>query len=275
MKKIDIHCHTTNRKLSDMLVEDASLDSLMGEMYNHDVEKTVVLATYFPHKQSGISNFRLANWINNNPKFVMFGSLDFEHYFYQGYNELEEMADRKMIKGIKIYTGYQEIELESDNFEKVVDLAREYSLPLMFHCGYSYASMRKYGKIAITKVLCPGDIEPVACDNRDVNFILSHLGKPSFDKLRQVVKENSNVYTDISGIIDSKYHAHEIPMCVDQIKSILYEAGPKKLLFGTDFPVQTHEHSIRFIEESMDKFSLDDKQDVYYNNALRVFGKHF
>ena len=117
MKKIDIHCHTTKRKLKDMIIEDASLDVLMNEMYKHDIEKTVVLATYFPHKQSGISNFRLANWIYNNPKFVMFGSLDFEHYFYQGYNELEEMADKKMIKGIKIYTGYQEINLGSDKFE--------------------------------------------------------------------------------------------------------------------------------------------------------------
>jgi len=270
MKKIDIHCHSTNRKLKDMLVEDASLDALMNEMYKHDIEKTVVLATYFPHKQSGISNFRLSNWIENNPKFVMFGSLDFEHYFYQGYNELEEMADKDMIKGIKIYTGYQEIDLNSDKFSKVVDLARDYSLPLMFHCGYSYASMRKYGKIAITRVLSPGDIEPVAKANEDVNFILSHLGKPSFDNTREVITHNSNVYTDMSGIIDSKYHAHEIPMCVDQIKSILYEAGPKKLLFGTDFPVQTHEHSIRFIEESMKDFNSEDKQNVYYENAKRL-----
>jgi uncharacterized protein len=270
VKKIDIHCHTTNRKLKDMLVEDASLDELMGKMYEHNVEKTVVLATYFPHKQSGVSNFRLANWIDNNPKFVMFGSLDFEHYFYQGYNELEEMADKKMMKGIKIYTGYQEIDLKSDKFSKVVDLARKYDLPMMFHCGYSYASMRKYGKMAITTVLSPGEIAPIAKKNEDVNFILSHLGKPSFDNTREVITKNSNVYTDMSGIIDSKYHAHEIPMCVEQIKQMLYEAGPKKLLFGTDFPVQTHEHSIRFIEESMKEFSLEDKHEVYYGNAKRL-----
>ena len=48
------------------------------------------------------------------------------------------------------------------------------------------------------------------------------------------------------------------------------ECGPKRLLFGTDFPVQTHEDSILLIEESMKTYSDQDKQDVYHDNAARI-----
>lgn len=49
----------------------------------YEIEKTVLLATYFPHKESSISNFRLYDWIRDNKRFLMFGSLDFDHFFYQ------------------------------------------------------------------------------------------------------------------------------------------------------------------------------------------------
>ncbi|MBI1968550.1 hypothetical protein HYS49_01435, partial [Candidatus Woesearchaeota archaeon] len=84
MKKIDIHCHTTPRKLENMAVASASLDAIAGKMREHDIEKTVLLASYFPHKQSGISNYRLHHWITDrsdwyggHSDFCMFGSLDF------------------------------------------------------------------------------------------------------------------------------------------------------------------------------------------------------
>lgn len=93
MKKIDCHCHTSNRIIKDVVDSDASLTRILMYMDKYDIEKTAVLATYFPHKGSGISNFRLWDWIQNNQdRFVMFGSLDFEYYFYQGLNELKEMS---------------------------------------------------------------------------------------------------------------------------------------------------------------------------------------
>ena len=92
MKKIDMHCHTSPREIEGIIPKSATIAQITAEMKKHEIERTVLLATYFPHKGSGISNFRLHDWIEGNKKFLMFGSLDFEHYFYQGYNELEEMC---------------------------------------------------------------------------------------------------------------------------------------------------------------------------------------
>ena len=48
------------------------------------------------------------------------------------------------------------------------------------------------------------------------------------------------------------------------------EVGQKKLLFGTDYPVQTHNDSVYMIEEAMKGFGQMDKKDVYYNNAHNI-----
>ncbi len=274
MKKIDIHCHTTNRKLEDV-AEGATLDVIARKMWGYDIEKTVLLATYFPHKTSGISNYRMLHWIKKAKKegmdgFCMFGSLDFEFYFYQGLNELEELAYEGNIKGIKIYTSYQNVDLKSDNFKKVADVASKYSLPIMFHAGYSFSTMRKLGREAVTVIAKASDIEPVARANPNINIILSHMAKPDYNGLIEVMKRNNNIYTDMSGMIDSKRDRDQIPAIVEAITRVLYECGPKKVMFGTDFPVQTYEDSMFFIERAMRNFSEKDKEDVYYSNAAKI-----
>jgi predicted TIM-barrel fold metal-dependent hydrolase len=270
MKKIDIHCHTTNRKVPGTIPKSATIEQITKEMESNEVVLTNLLATYFPHKSSGVSNYRLHNWIKDNPKFCMFGSLDFEHYFYQGINELEELTENKLIKGIKIYTCYQEIDLAGKEFNQVVQLAGKYSLPMMFHVGYSYAAKRKYGKISVATLVKPNDLDEIIAENSSVNFILSHMGKPFFDELIDVVKKYDNVYTDMSGLVDSKYDSKLIPGSLEGVRKFLGECGPSRLLFGTDFPVQTYEDSINFIEKGMEGYSVSDKSKVYYENATKL-----
>lgn len=270
MKKIDIHCHVSPRKIEGVIPKSATLSAISTEMKRHDIEKTVVLATYFPHKGSGISNFRLYDWVRTSKKFLMFGSLDFENYFYQGYNELEEMCQRGLIAGIKVYTCYQEIDVMSDKFKMLMTLARDYRLPVMFHTGYSYATKRKYGRDTVGTPHDAGTLEVVAKHYPETKFIFSHMSKPFFHKMVRVAKENDNVFTDMSGLIDSAYDQKEIKICIEEIKTFVGECGPEKLLFGTDFPVQTHEHSIHFIEKAVR--SEEDKQKIYYTNAVQILG---
>lgn len=268
MKKIDIHCHTTNRIIKDIIPKSANIEAVLANMDMHEIETTVLMASYFPHKSSGISNFRLLHWIKDHPQLCMYGSLDFEFYFHQGLNELNELAESQLIKGIKIYTGYQNI--ESGKLKKVLDIAREYSLPIAFHTGVSYSAFKKYGKLAITKIFKPDDMETIARENSDLTFILCHMGKPFFDDTIKAIKAQNNIYTDVSGLIASTDDRTEIPRSIEAIQKFLGECGPKKLIFGTDFPVQTHEDSINFIEESMKNYSSEDKTDVYYNNAKKI-----
>jgi len=74
----------------------------------------------------------------------------------------------------------------------------------------------------------------------------------------------------MSGLIASRHDREEIPDGVNAVRSFLEQVGPGKMLFGTDFPVQTHEDSVYFVEEGMKGFSEKEKGDVYYNNARRL-----
>ena len=269
IRKIDIHAHITNRMLDRIVQTSAWKDTLKDEMKKYNVEKTAVLASYFPHKGTGISNYRLYDWVRDEKSLVMFGSLDFEHYFYQGYNELEELAQKKRIGGIKLYTTYQNIDFKSDKMNKLVDLASFYKLPMMFHSGPPHAES-KYDS-NFSRLFNPMELAELA-QNTDVNFIVSHMDTYNFESLIDVLKLCKNVYTDMSGLYDSRYEQDEFIPSVNLIKTLLNKVGSQKLLFGTDFPVQTHEDSVNLIEEAMKNYSSEDKKMVYYDNAKKILG---
>lgn len=272
MKKIDIHCHTTKRLLEGLVDGDASIDAILSHMQEFEIEKTVLLATYFPHKGSGISNFRLLDWIQYRPKFLMFASLDINNYLHQGLSEIEELADSKVIAGIKIYTCYQTTGPKCSALEEVVLLAETYHLPIAFHCGYSFHAQKDYGRPAIGNMVKASDIGLIARRHPNIPFIICHMSKPYTEDLIWTVKQYQNVVADMSGLIDSKHDRILMPSCIEDIKQYLGEVGPDRLLFGTDFPVQTHADSVYFIEEAMKSYSDDDKQLVYYGNAKRLLG---
>lgn len=117
MEKIDIHCHTTNRPLPDTAPGGAGIPLILQKMDEHDIAATVLLATYFPHKSSGITNFRLASWIRDKPCLFLFGSLDFPNYFNQGMNELEEFADDDIMLVEKAMQGFSEEDKRKVYFE--------------------------------------------------------------------------------------------------------------------------------------------------------------
>lgn len=132
---IDVHAHTSNKKLWNLHTETATIAKLekLAEQFN--VRKIVLMATYFPFKGSGLPNAELLQRIKGNDLFAMFGSLDVSNGMLNGIQELRELADRGEILGIKMYSGYQEFNPSSEEVFPVYELAREFNLPVMFHTG--------------------------------------------------------------------------------------------------------------------------------------------
>jgi len=271
-EKIDMHCHTTPRRLSHTVGGDASIDTIRSKMAQFNIKYSLMLATYFPKRGTGISNFRMLRWVERKNfeefyipdfiKFLMFGSLDFEHYFKQGFNELEEMADQKLIKGIKIYSGYQNI--EHTKLVQVMHLALKYKLPVMFHTGDCinsggyYADMKEYVYLL--------SMFP------EINFIYSHMCNPLVDKIIPLMLNHKNLFTDMSGLMRSGKEDSEKPEAISRIKRLYETCGMSQLMFGTDFPVQTHADSIYLSEQALSGASESELKDFYFNNAARILG---
>lgn len=276
--KIDIHSHVTNRPIKGIVDPSAWFDVIRDRMDKYGIDKTVLLASYFPHKGSGISNYRLLKWIDmydpHRKRFLMFASLDAGNYLHMGLNEINELASGGLIHGIKVYTCYQDIKIMSLGFYSIMKLAHKYKLPVMFHTGVSYACRRKYGKNSPSTLYSAKDFSNLAAMYPDVNIILSHMSKPFFDEIVDVCRACPNVYTDMSGLLDSLYEENEIPTCVGEIKKFIDTVGAEKLLFGTDFPVQTHAHSVKFVEDATIGMADSVREAIYHGNATKVLKSH-
>ena len=106
-----------------------------------------------------------------------------------------------------------------------------------------------------------------------VNFIYSHLGNPKIDNIIERINRYPHLFTDMSGLLHSGKEDHELPVCVDLVRKLYDNCGTQQLMWGTDFPVQTHEHSVYIAEKALHDIATDaELQRFYYGNAKMILG---
>jgi len=283
MKKIDIHAHTSDHKLWGLHVESATISDLEKEAEKHEIEKIILMATYFPFKGTGLSNLDLYKRIENNPLFSMFGSLDVMNNLEAGTKELYDFALRRKIDGIKLYPGYQYFNCADPNLYPIYRLAEGLQIPVAFHTGELHHCCpydeRKEGKFRcgdfcwidkLGHLSRPKSILPIIKMFPKVNFILCHLGNPYFAELREIMENHKNVYTDISGQFISGLAEEDNPEyrnVIDQElrKFLELKNGINRIMFGTDFPIQSYQASIEIVQS----LNLRDYvlKKLFYENA--------
>lgn len=286
---IDIHAHTSNNEMKGLHTKSAKISDLEKLAKAHGIVKIVLLATYFPFKGkgSGLSNHRLLERIKNNDLFMMFGSLDMMNGFRPGLDELEKLAESKKIAGIKIYPGYQKFDPARGKMFEVCHLAKRYNLPIMIHAGELHhccpKAQRDNGDLKCGHIQCavdryaylsmPEQFEIAIVNFPEVKFILSHLGNPYFEQTRELMIEFPNVYTDISGQFlsgtkeDTLEYRHELRV---EILKFLATGNNMidRIMFGTDFPIQSYEDSIALLK--MLRLPHDLEQKILYQNAAEI-----
>ncbi|MCX6795491.1 MAG: amidohydrolase family protein [Candidatus Falkowbacteria bacterium] len=283
---IDVHAHTSDSRLHGLHTDQADLDYLRMQAEKFGIEKIYLMATYFPLKKSGLSNSVLLKRIDGNPIFGCFGSLDMENKFVEGLVELTDLAANKLISGIKIYPGYQEIFLSDPKFDPLFQLAEEYQLPVACHlgelhhccsrelkdgenyrCGSTHCLLDHRGYLSH-----PRQFGMMVKRFPKVNFIACHLGNPYFRELRKVMSECDNVYTDFSGQFlsgtneDSPDYRLKLKAEID--KFLLLKNGPDRLLFGTDFPIQSYEDTFQLLE--LLNINAEEKEKITRINAEKL-----
>ena len=283
---IDIHAHTSIRELQGLHTVDASLEYLRQRAKEFGIGKIYLMATYFPLKKSGLANRSLLERIAEDPLFGCFGSLDLESNLFGGLEELDNLAESKLISGIKLYPGYQNVLLSDLRFRPVFQLAEKYHLPVACHlgelhhccpkdsreksqyrCGQNFCQLDQRGYLSR-----PYHLGKVARDFPNVNFIACHLANPFFAELRAVMTELQNVYTDISGQFLSGTSEdnpeYRLQLIAEITEFLRLDHGVERLLFGTDFPIQSYADTLSLVTAL--PLSSIDRQKVLSDNALKV-----
>lgn len=182
-------------------------------------------------------------------------------------DRIEERLRDGQVAGIKLYAGYYHYYVHDKVYGPVYELARQYKLPVVIHTGdtYSMNGLLKYSH--------PLTVDELALQQRDVTFMLCHLGDPWVMDAAEVVSKNPNVYADLSGLVVGDREKFDRFMneqlFMDHFRrALIYADHYDKMLFGTDWPLAQIGLYAEFIRRLVPERY---HHAVFYQNALDVF----
>ncbi|WP_028550243.1 amidohydrolase family protein [Paenibacillus sp. UNC451MF] len=283
MPIIDIHIHLsdiesfhhTARELSGV---DYSVAGLQSEFERNDVILGVGMGVQeqtkgaFPDKDA-LNPMRL-DLADPMPPFLMecVGINPVQLAGSDGLQQLDAIEKRlasRNVAGIKLYAGYYHYYVTDPIYGAVYELAKQYDLPVVIHTGdtYSIDGLLKYSH--------PLTVDELAYQQRGVRFMLCHLGDPWVMDAAEVVAKNPNVFADLSGLVVGDRLKFDRfmnePLFMDHFRrALVYADNYEKMLFGTDWPLAPIDVYIDFVKHLIPEKHQDN---VFYNNALRVFPK--
>ena len=170
---------------------------------------------------------------------------------------------------IKIYLGYEYQYPNHPHYKAVYRLAQKYNVPVVFHTGdtYDVNGNLKYSE--------PLGIDEVAVEFRKVKFVIAHIGNPWIETAAEVAYKNPNVYIDASALLIGKLSEYSAADLEEYVAKPLrwtwgYVEDPKKIMFGTDWPLVNIKDYLQVVKRAVPKEHWDR---FFYQNAVDVFGQ--
>jgi predicted TIM-barrel fold metal-dependent hydrolase len=260
---IDCHVHLNNYHDENVDALQESLQRLQTSMRRNGVTIAIVLTSY--KRVPGRPPTReVVEAIRGIPNLYVVAGISFATFGEEAVGELRGFLEAGTIRGLKLYPGYEPFFPADPKLEPAYQLAAEFKVPVMIHSGDTY---NPRGKV---KFAHPLNIDEVAVDHPDVNFIICHLGNPWFRDCMEVVYKNANVYADISGLVLGNFSDRFERYMRNQLQEmLLWGVDPSNVLFGTDWPISSMESYVEFIEEL--KVPVKERRLIMYENAARLF----
>ena len=277
--KIDSHHHVWDLSIRDQdwVVGEAmtpirrnfSMEDLRTAIVGTGIEKTVLVQTVTDYAETP-EFLALAN--SDSIVAGVIGWLDIDsptaHIHLDSYLNL---PGAKYLVGIRdIAQGHADPNylLRSTVVDNVKDLGKK---------GLTYDLLTKTREL-------PAAIELVR-SAPDVQFVMDHISKPfvasgemePWSTLMHELASLPNVVCKVSGMVTeanwNNWHSDEFRPFVD---FLLDEFGPKRLMFGSDWPVctlaSTYDQVVKLAEEVTSSLSADENEDFWSKTAIRIYG---
>lgn len=106
-------------------------------------------------------------------------------------------------------------------------------------------------------------VDQVALDFPELVIVCGHVGYPWTEEMVAVARKHPNVYIDTSA-----YTTRRLPE--ELIRFMKTGAGRRKVLFGTNYPMISHQRALAGLDEL--GLTADTRVDYLRGNAARVFG---
>jgi predicted TIM-barrel fold metal-dependent hydrolase len=239
---IDCHTHlgrnehikaTAKELLKSM--DKAGIDKALvfaGEL--NDAPNAWTLEQIAPHRDRllGVAAAKPQLCLTRDP--LGFLSPESQKAYQHDKEEIKKITDwygEGKIVACKFYTGYEHY-YPSDAYS-YLDALNKLGCPAIFHTGDCLNSVKR----SKLKHAQPLNIDEVAVDFRDMNFIIAHMGYPWVTDAAEVCYKNDNVYSDISGFVYGEFQFEDKKRLQRRLEEFNDISCIDKLLFGTDWPI--------------------------------------
>lgn len=260
---IDAHTHINNYHEERVVSLEDCLQKLLDTMAENNVDYSLILTSYIVSEhRPGITQVVKATRDRKNLGVV--AGISYLNYKERDLRELSDYLKDGLIKGLKLYPGYEPFYPYDNRLKVVYDLAVEYDVPVMFHSGDTYTPK---GRVRFSH---PLHIDDVAVDNPDMKIVICHVGNPWIRDCMEVVYKNINVHADFSGLVLGDFSEKFERYMKNQLEEmILYAGEPEYLIYGTDWPISTMKSYLTFMK-NLD-LPDDKKELIYWKNAAKLF----
>lgn len=252
---------------------DKSVDdeTLIRVLKSHNVEKTVCLQGNY----AGFQNLYTYESMQRHPNFIL-AAATYDPFSYNKKLIIKHLFDDLKIKVIKmevsngsgLMANHQTVDLNGDIMNEVYTMANDHKLIFVIDIGRPNNNCYQVDNLANAIKKYP-----------NMKFVICHLTAPQHNQL-DILKENLNklnlinVYFDIASLPNNTKQPYPFIEAQNYIRTAIDIVGINKIMWGSDFPMamnySTYEQSYKYIEDS-DLFTQEEKQKIFYDNALEVF----
>jgi len=260
---IDCHVHLNNYDEDRVSTLDRCVEKLELTMRRNRVDQALILTSYTvtPGRPSTHS---VVEAVRDRKSLSVIAGLDYTTFTPDHLVELADYVQAGMVRGLKLYPGYQPFYPNDPKWTPAYEFAAEHRIPVMIHTGDTYSSK---GKL---KYAHPLHVDEIAVDFPEVRFVICHLGNPWIRDCMEVVYKNANVYTDISGLTLGVFEDRFENFMRKQVQEMLvYGVEPDAVLFGTDWPISSMESYLDFMKTLA--IPERDRAKIMAGNAVDLF----
>ncbi len=261
---IDCHVHLNNYHENPGRPTKDNVQELFDKMAEHKVDHAVVLTSYKVDIDRP-SVEEVYELLADDPRTTLIEGLRWRGEKRTDLFTMEERIRDGMVRGIKLYPGYEPYPINDPSLETVMRIAAKHDVPVMIHTGDTYS------KTAKVRHAHPLLVDDLAVDYPDVKFVICHLGSPWFQDCAEVLYKNDNVYADMSGLTLGDFSAEFERYMLGRVRDmIMYMGDPgKQLLYGSDWPLVRMAPYIKFLD-SLD-LTEEQRENVRWRTAAKLF----
>jgi predicted TIM-barrel fold metal-dependent hydrolase len=234
---------------------DIPIDATIQAMDEADVQLGLLSAWLGPNGQDLVSNDEVADWVQTHPgRFAGLATADLDRPM-AAVRELRRRVDEGFV-GLRVVPWLWNAPPTDRRYYPLFAQCVESEIPFCTQVGHT-------GPLKPSETGRPIPyIDQVALDFPELVIVCGHVGYPWTEEMVAVARKHENVYIDTSA-----YTVKRLPE--ELIRFMKTVTGQRKVLFGTNYPMISHEHALA----GLDDLGLSDeaRRDFLHDNAERVF----